>query len=124
MKFMMHRNRTVVSTCGLSIEFTKGELTHVPAVMYAEVIAVGGIPENEIPVDDLPKTPPTPDQLADRERLMIAAFKVIVDRNSRADFTAGGMPHNAVLARELGWAVQTKERDAAWVKFTAGKGGE
>lgn len=121
MKFAMPRNRTIVSLCGLSIEFKKGELTYVPPAMYAEVIAVGGVPENEIEEDELPPAPATPAELIEREAKMFSAFEAIVLRGNRDDFTAGGVPHNSVLARELGWSVQAKERDAAWVKFQASK---
>ena len=122
MRFMLARNKTVVSTCGISIEFKKGELHLVPPAMYAEVIAVGGIPENEIDEAEMPPALPTPEQLLDREAEMMKVFKAIVIRNDRNDFTAGGTPHAAVLSRELGWSVQAKERDAAWVKFTANAG--
>lgn len=119
MKFMLMRNRTIASTCGLSIEFKKGELHLVPPAMYAEVIAAGGVPETEIPEDEMPKGVPTPAELAEREAAMFKAFTAIVLRGSREDFTAGGAPHNAVLSRELGWAVSGKERDVAWAKFKA-----
>lgn len=121
MKFIMHRNRTVISTCGLSIEFKKGEPTLVPPQMYQEVMAVGAVPEDEIPDDELPKGPATPETLAARKAMMVEAFKKIVERGNREDFTAGGAPHNALLSRELGWSVNAKERDAAWAEFQAGK---
>lgn len=121
MKFMMSRDRTVASTCGLSIEFKKGELHLVPPAMYAEVIAAGGVPETELAEDELPKTATTPEKLAEREAAMNKAFDAIVLRNVREEFTAGGAPHNAVLSKEVGWAVNAKERDAAWLKFAAGK---
>lgn len=120
-KFMLPRNRTIASTCGLSIEFKKNELTLVPPAMFAEVIAAGGVPENELTEDDLPKKADTPDALVEREKAMFKAFEDIVARNVREEFTAGGMPHNKVLSEKLGWSVNAKERDAAWVKFTAGK---
>jgi hypothetical protein len=119
MKFVMHRNRTISSTCGLSIEFKKGEPTLVPPAMYNEVIAAGGVPESEIPEDELPKGKPTPEQLADREKQMFDAFKKLVESNTREDFTAGGLPTAGALARELGWAPAAKERDTAWAKFLA-----
>lgn len=119
MKFMLPRNRTIASTCGLSIEFKKGELHLVPPAMYAEVIAAGGVPESELSEDEMPKAAITPESLAERKAQMTAAFKRIVARNDREEFTAGGMPHNTVLAREVGWSVQAKERDAAWVEFMA-----
>lgn len=121
MNFVMHRKRTIVSTCGLSVEFEKGVPTHVPPAMYQDVIAAGGIPEEEIPEDEMPKGKPTPEQLQDRENQMFAAFQKIVGANSREDFTAGGTPTQSALSRELGWTAQAKERDAAWVKFLADK---
>lgn len=120
MRFMLPRNRTISSTCGISIEFKKGEFHLVPPAMYQEVIAAGGVPEEEIPEDEQPKTN-SPAVLEEREAAMMKAFEAIVTRNNREDFTAGGAPHNAVLSRELGWAVNVKERDSAWVKFLAGQ---
>lgn len=119
MKFMLSRDRTIASTCGLAIEFKKGELHLVPPAMYAEVIAAGGVPESELADDELPQKAATPEALEDRKAKIFAAFDVIAKRNAREDFTAGGMPHNAVLARETGWAVAAKERDATWVEYLA-----
>lgn len=122
MKFVLHRKRTIISTCGLSIEFEKGVPALVPPAMYAEVIAAGGVPEDEIPEEDLPAPPATPEQLVEREKAMFKAFDTIVRRAARDEFTAGGVPNNAVLSREVGWSVQAKEAKAAWVKYTADKG--
>jgi hypothetical protein len=120
MKFKLPRDRTIASTCGISIEFKRGEFHLVPPAMFAEVIAAGGVSENDIPEEDMPAAAPTPDKLAEREAAMMTAFAAIATRGNREDFTAGGVPHSAVLSRELGWAVQAKERDAAWLKFQAG----
>lgn len=118
-KFKLPRNRTIASTCGLSIEFTKNEWHLVPPAMFADVIAAGGVSEEEIPEDELPPKASTPEALEARKAAIFKAFETIVKRNEREDFTAGGMPHNAVLARETGWAVAAKERDATWVEFLA-----
>ena len=87
--------------------------------MYAEVIAAGGVPESEIPDDEMPKGAKTPEELIEREAAMFKAFEAIVLRGTREDFTAGGAPHSSALSRELGWTVNGKERDAAWAKFKA-----
>lgn len=121
MKFVMPRNRTLASTCGLSIEFKKGELTLVPPAMYAEVIAAGGVPESELSEDELPKGKPTPEDLAEREAQIIKACEKLFTANVRDDFTAGGVPTLPALGRELGWTPAAKERDTAWVKFMADK---
>ncbi len=117
MKFMMNRNRTIASTCGLSIEFKKGELHLVPPAMYAEVIAAGGVPEHELEEAEQPVAGAKPASLEERKAQMMEAFKRIVLRADRDEFTAGGTPHGAVLSREVGWTIVTKERDAAWVEF-------
>ena len=38
-------------------------------------------------------------------------------RSKRGDFSGSGVPNLAVLAEELGWKVESKERDAAWAKW-------
>lgn len=117
MRFKLPRNRTLASTCGLSIEFKKDEWHLVPPAMYAQVIAAGGVSEEEIPEDELPKKPDTPDALAARKAAVFAAFEKIVTRNVSTEFTAGNVPHAAVLAKETGWPVDAKERDALWLEF-------
>jgi hypothetical protein len=116
MRFMLHRNRTIASTCGISIEFTKGEFHLVPPAMYAEVIAAGGVPETELDENDKPKAA-DPDAAAKREAALFAAFETVAKRNARNDFTAGGFPHLSVLAKIVTFEVEAEERDTAWVKF-------
>lgn len=118
MKFTMHRNRTIVSTSGLSVEFVKGEPTHVPPAMYAEVIAAGGVPEEEIDLD--PPSSPGASEPTDpvaRQKAIYTAFETITLRGRREDFTAAGAPHAKALSQILGWTIQNKERDQAWVNF-------
>ncbi len=119
MKFVLHRNRTIVSTSGHAIEFVKGELTHVPPSMYEEVMAAGGVPESELDLD--PKTNPEVDEPQDptaRQAAMFEAFEKIVLRGKRDDFDASGSPHIKVLSEMLGWEkIHTKERNTAWAAF-------
>ena len=118
MKFMMHRNRTIVSTSGHAIEFKKGELTHVPPSMYDEVMAAGAVPEEELDLD--PKDPDAvvePTDPSARRQALFEAFETVALRGRREDFTASGAPHAKVLSDLLGWTVQNKERDAAWAAF-------
>ena len=48
MKFTLNRDRVHASVLGLSVEFKKGVPTHVPPELYAEVQAVGAVPEDEM----------------------------------------------------------------------------
>jgi hypothetical protein len=121
MRFKLARNRTIASTCGLAIEFKKDEYHFVPPAMYNEVIAAGGVAEDEGFDHESLKPTNTPEVASAREAVLFAAFESIAKRNHRNEFTAGGMPHLSVLAKAKGvdWEVTNKERDAAWVKFLA-----
>lgn len=117
MKFKLPRNRTIASTCGISIEFKKGEFHLVPPAMYAEVIAAGGVSEEEMLDDEPVKTPSAPELAAEREAAIFKAFETTVLKNLPTEFTAGGMPHVGIVSTLTGWPVQAKERDTLWVKF-------
>lgn len=124
MKFVMHRDKTVASNMGLSINFVKGEPQQVPPYMYKEVIANGGVPEDELTDEELNTgNPNEPREASDRKAALFAAFDQIILRNEREEFTAGGTPNTSVLTRELGWTVNAKERDIAWQEFKV-KGAE
>lgn len=120
MNFIMMRDRVVSSVTGHSVSFKKGVATHVPPEMYAEVMAVGAVPEEELPEEEPAKGPVEPTDPVEREEAVMAAFTTLVTRNVREDFTAGGAPHAKALQRELGWTLHNKERDILWVKFCAG----
>lgn len=122
MKFKLPRDKVIASTCGLSVAFTKGVFQLVPPDMYIEVMAAGGISEEEMTEADMPAAPVIPASPAEREADIFSAFTQIVLRNHITDFTAGGSPHVGVVSGITGWPVQAKERDAAWIKFQQSKG--
>lgn len=120
MKYVAPYDMTVTSLSGRSVELKKGEPTHCPPQMHAELISRGVVPAEE--VDE--KAPDAPVELTPDERkaAFFKAFEVMALRNARGDFGAAGTPHAAALAKELGWtAVDAKERDAMWAAFQAGK---
>ena len=117
MKFTLQRDRTVASASGHAIEFKKGVPTHVPPEMYSDVIAVGAIPEEELPDDDVKKASSEPSDPHERNEMIHMAMETIVKRNKREEFTATGAPHVKALAAELGWVVGNKERDIQWAAF-------
>lgn len=121
MKFVMNRDRTVVSGVGLSVEFKKGVMTHVPPGMYQEVINAGGVPESEIPEAERPVASSEPGDPSEREMMILMAMEQIVKANKREQFTAGGAPHGKALQQILGWSVPNQERDKLWVKCQAGE---
>ena len=119
MKYVSHRNITVASTCGLSVELKKGEPTFCPPQMHAELLALGVIPTEEQPDEVVTLAKNEPAGPAEREAALFKAFESLTLRNKRGDFTTSGAPHSAVLSKEMGWDVGAKERDTAWVKFTS-----
>ena len=112
MNFVFARNRTVASVTGRTIDFEKGVPTHVPFQMHKEVIAAGGVPEDELEDDDKQKAP----ELTAEERVTLiqAAMEDMVAANVREDFTAGGAPHAKKLSDKLGFNVTPQERDTIW----------
>jgi hypothetical protein len=122
MKFVMHRNHVVASTSGHVIGFKKGEPTYVPPEARKDVMAAGGIPEDEDFDPDAEanaKKPPTdePTDPAEREKAVFAVFEKLVVRGRREDFTANGVPNAKVLKAELGWELQPRDRDLFWEQF-------
>jgi len=122
MKYVSHRNITVASVCGLSMEFKKGEPAFAPPGMHKELLALGVVPVDEPdaePVATLPNAEPI--DPAERKATIFAAFEAISLRGVREEFNGSSIPHAAVLAKELGWSMGAKERDLLWREFTAEK---
>ena len=109
MKFTLNRDFTFASTLGAAVGFKEGVPVHVPPALYAEVQAIGAVPEKEIPAEA--KT------AEDGEEALFKVFEKLALENERSNFTAGGTPHATALNKVLGWVVPNKERDVAWAKF-------
>ena len=77
MEFVLNRNKTVSSTKGHTIEFIKDVPTHVPAEMHSEVMAIGAIPTDELPVEKTVDNPEPQDPQA-RKQLIIDAIVIVV----------------------------------------------
>lgn len=45
---------------------------------------------------------------------LLEAVQMLIERNDRYDFTAGGRPQLSKLTAIVGWDVTTSERDRAW----------
>ena len=116
MNYIAPRKMTVASVSGRSVNFERGVPTYCPPQMHAELIAVGVVPTEEVeePMVDGVKEPMI---AKDREEALFGVFEKLVLRGKREEFTSAGVPHLAVLAKELGWSVATKERDLTWTKF-------
>lgn len=116
-KYVSYRDITVSSVMGHSIEFKKGVPTNCPTTMHAELLAIGIIPEEPLTEEPVVEGTQAPQDPLAREAALFKAFEKIVLRNDRNDFTAVGIPHLSPLEKELGWKVDSKERDTMFKKW-------
>jgi hypothetical protein len=116
MKFTLNRDKTISSTMGYSIAFVKGVATHVPPAMWAEVQAIGAVPDNELPEEKKADTREPQDPVA-RKAAIMAAFEQMILSAKREDFTGTGVPHAKALAVLIGFTIDGKERDALWQEY-------
>lgn len=121
MKFVLNRDHVFASTLGHSIRFEKDQPTYVPSALYREVVGIGAIPDDELPEDKKENEVDEPTELHLREKAMVEVFEKLVLANKSSDFTAGGVPKDKAMERELGWAVDSKETAELWKKFKAGE---
>lgn len=122
MNYIAPRTMTVASKSGRSVAFEKGVPVYAPPQMHDELIAHGIVPAEEMPEPEDNGAPKEPTSSSEREAAFFAAFEKIILRGRRGDFAGTGVPHGAVLAKELGWSeVDGKERDAVWQKFNLSK---
>lgn len=112
MKFIMQRDRIVVSKFGRAIEFLKGVPTHVPEMCWDECQAQGAVPEDDLPVTEAPVS--NEPQGAERARIIADSIKTLVLRGQRDDFTASGSPSPGALSQVAGFPIDAKERDISW----------
>jgi len=85
--------------------------------MHDELLALGCIPEEDIPVEVKEGEVLVPSDAKSRYEAAVVAFEAITLRNKREELNAAGVPHAAPLAKELGWKMDGKERDLAWAKW-------
>lgn len=114
--FVLHRNLTVTSTMGHSIEFKKGQPTSVPREAFKDVQAVGAVPADELDEPELPKADEVLDP-EDRKAMIFAAIEQVVTKGDREAFTGSGSPHAKVISEIAGFTVGAEERDAMWLAF-------
>ena len=121
MKFTLNRDRVHASVLGLSVEFKKGVPTHVPPELYAEVQAIGAVPEDEIVEEPAAAKTNEPSDPNKRKEDVFAAFEILALRNDRNDFGANGRPAIGPMAALLGWKPTAAEVAALWARFQADK---
>jgi hypothetical protein len=127
--FVAPRDMNVTSTQGYSLDFKKGEPTHVPRAMHAEVMEKGVLPcdargeikEAPEPAEVDPaaavRVMVAPEDGDERSDAILEAIKALVARNDAKDFSAGGIPSAAAVTHAVGWRADRKEIAAVWQKY-------
>lgn len=126
MLLILNRNFTLTTNKGHSIEFKEGVPTHVPGVVYQDALAIGAVP-SEGGAPKLPKEPTVPEPITDvddRASHIMAAIKLLVERNGRGDFTAAGAPAVDAVFDITGFRVQAKEIAVVWQAYRDTKAAE
>lgn len=116
-EFTLNRDHLHISKLGHTVQFIKGEKVFVPPALKAEVIAIGAVPadgDTDV-LEDKPEV--TQFTAEEREEELLAAFKLLKERNERGDFTGQGIPAIPALAKIVGFKPEKKEVEALWEKF-------
>lgn len=122
-EFVLNRNYSMCSLSGHVIDFKKGQPTYVPPSCAREAASIGAeCVDGKVDALDpeaLAAVPMSPD---DRHESIIAAFKMLEERNGRNDFTGNGSPAVPALEKILGFDVDKKEVTSLWAAYRAEQG--
>lgn len=121
--FVLNRNYALRSLMGHIIDFKKGEPTYVPHICAKEAVAIGAECVDEkvdvLGPEEEPVVPLTP---GEREQALIAAFRLLEERNGRSDFDASGAPSMKAVEKIVDFEVNKAELNALWVGYRAEAG--
>jgi len=111
--FVSNRNVTVDTDYGYTIRFKKDDPVYVPPLAREAVVALGVMPiDGELPEIEEHLKPAEPIG-PERKRLIEAAVKAMREKNDVNDFTAGGIPKESAMQRDLGFRVARREINEA-----------
>ena len=107
--YVANRDVMVPTDYGYMIGFKKDVPMYVPPLAREACLAKGIMPvDGEIPIvkeEEKPQEPIGPE----RKRQIKAGIKVLMEKNDTNDFTAGGVPKEAALRRDLGFRMNRRE---------------
>ena len=122
MMFKLNRDQTVSGTVGHTIEFKKGEATHVPPDMYTAVLSIGAEPLEGVDEKEDKKKAPPPMDVAERRKQLLTGMEVLANENDSKKFTGTGMPQLKALKDVLGFEVDQAEVKTVWAEYLQSKG--
>lgn len=122
-EFVLNRNYSMRSLYGHVIDFKKGQPVYVPPICAREAASIGAeCVDGKVDVLDPENEPAVPMAPDERQENIIAAFKLLEERNGRSDFTGNGSPAIPALEKILGFDVDKKEIAPLWAAYRAEQG--
>lgn len=132
-KMKLSRDFVLTTTLGHSIQFVKGQDTHVPQSVVAQALSIGAElitnSDKETVVAetiDIPNVKTRPaDQRAYYDEL-IKAFKIMEAMDAegkleRGAYTAAGQPSVLAVSNLVGYNTFSKDIAVAWAEYNASK---
>lgn len=121
---MPRRNKTVATLTGHTIRFDADKPTHVPPVAVKECADAGAIPADDDAARDLQERtdgtpPPSTPVSTERDDVILAAVRQVIEANRPTDFTASGAPKAPVISSMVRFQVMATEVAAAVEKIRA-----
>ena len=118
-EFVLNRNYTLATIKGHVIRFEKGLPTYVPPIIVAEAVAIGAVAvDGEVPDVLGPEAVVVSAPVGDeRKAKLFEAFKALVARNGRNDFTGAGVPSQKAVDKLIGFETDTREILEAWAEY-------
>lgn len=119
MKMTLNRDYVLHHDSGLSIRFSKGEVTYVPPRMVADAVALGAeaVADDAAAVEQTMKeVAAAREEKAGRAEKIEEAVRKMVARNQRGDMTAAGRPNLNVLFQMTELRVTSEELEPIWSK--------
>lgn len=122
-EFVLNRNYSMRSLYGHVIDFKKGQPVYVPPICAREAASIGAeCVDGKVDVLDPEAKVEVPMAPDERQENIIAAFKLLEERNGRNDFSASGSPALPALEKILGFDVDKKEIAPLWSAYRAEQG--
>jgi hypothetical protein len=117
--FTLHRNYTLRTTKGHTIQFVKGQEVWVPPACVPDAVSIGAVSSEQTDTLGDEVAPVVIMAPEEREKAIFAAFDTLLARQDRGDFTASGLPHVKKVWDICGFEVTNRERDAAWQTYSS-----
>jgi hypothetical protein len=123
MKFKLNRNYVLTTDSGLSFHFEKDKEVHIPPKFAQLAINIGAEPveaKDKAEAERIQRETDAETAAAtERDRKLVDAVNLIIERNDSGDFTAGGRPNMKTISRLVGFAVEKDELDRVFDKIRA-----